>query len=273
MEKYPLQAVKDYKICARYFDFKYVDKEPEELYYRKLIKNRYKICLTKVVYFFFYKKMGGQIPSFNALINRWEKIWFKDSDLFDIDAEIVDPRQEGLISLNTDATSVLLRFYEKWERDEGLPLSIASDVITPINNDLAITDTIDLSVRYRGRKGNDYQNIKFYVGLQKPNTAHYLLDFANMKSTFEYRNEEKLNPHDTVSYYLYDLGSERRSDNMIQMHVQPEDVEDLFYWANQISQDKVCPSRRGLTVLCKGCPFDEQCAKWDDWDGSRRIRV
>ena len=273
MKKYPLQAVKDYKVCARYFDYKYIDKEPEELYFRKLLKNRYNMCLTKVIYFFFYKKMGGQIPSFNALINRWEKMWFKDSDFFDIDTAIVDPRQESLVSLNSDATAVLLRFYEKWEQDEALPLNIATDIITPINDDLCITDTIDIAVRYKKRKGHRYQNLKLYTGLPKPSVANYLLDFANIKASFDYRNVDKLEKEDTVEYLLYDLGTERRNDNIISMQVEQEDIDDLFYWANQIHKDEVFPSRRGLTVLCKECPFDEQCAKWDDWDGRKRIDI
>lgn len=273
MERYPLQAVKDYKICARYFDYKYIDKEPEELFFRKLIKNRYKTCLTKVIYFFFYKKMGGQIPSFNALINRWEKMWFKDADFFDIDSSTIDPRQESLVSLNTDATAVLLRFYERWEKDEGMPLNIATDIITPINDELCITDTIDISLRYSKRDGHRYENIKLYTGLQKPSVANYLLDFANIKASFDYRNQGKLDKSDSVDYFLYDLGSERRNDNTILMRVQQEDIDDLFYWANQIQKDEVFPSRRGLTVLCKGCPFDEQCEKWDDWDGKKRVKL
>jgi hypothetical protein len=47
--------------------------------------------------------------------------------------------------------------------------------------------------------------------------------------------------------------------------VQKADIEALKYWCDSLHDEKIFPSRRGLTAYCKVCPYDKPCSKWVLW--------
>ena len=76
MELVTVQSLKDFQLCERLYDYRHQQKLPEKIYARDIHTEKFESTIKSIMYFFFFKKQGGIIPSYSSLLNRWEKIWF-----------------------------------------------------------------------------------------------------------------------------------------------------------------------------------------------------
>jgi len=256
-----VEGIKDFQTCERLYDYRHLQKEYEPIYGRDLLAMRFENTLKKVVTFFFYKKQAGSVPSYSALLNRWEKLWFnKDTTAYDIAVEQHESFYKNQASYSTDAAAALLNFYEDFTNDPSIPLLIGESFTVPLRRNIHLTGEFDLVLRTK----DQYRVIKWSSKVKRPSPGSMILDFAALKVAFDYRNEGKtLN----VQYGLYDLASTHPGFNIAD--VNPEDIAALNYWANEawteVHGRKVFASRRGLIQYCKGCPFDKPCSTWKAW--------
>lgn len=247
-------------MCARLHDFRYNDGLYEPINPRVVMADRFEDTIKKVVAFFFYKKQGGSVPSFSALLNRWERLWFpKGTTAYDIATEQHEIAYKNLASYSTEAQAALMNFHDQFANDDGEPFLIDDKFIVPLNNSIKLEGTFDLVLRYRQSK--NFLIFKWFAGGKKPGMSTFEVDFSVLKHAFDYKTQT-IQGYDKI-YGLYDLASS--SPGFIPSTVDTEDVNALKYWANAILDEDVYPSRRGLISYCKTCPFDKECQEWKGW--------
>lgn len=254
-----VDAIKDYQTCALLYDYRHQQRRIETITSRDLLKDRYNNTIRKIVSFFFYKMQSGTVPSYSALVNRWEKHWFpKEMTPYDLIVEQHESAHKNLASYSTHAMHVLGKFYEDFIDHPSDPAYISEPFIVPIGKEIKLSGTFDLGLR--NPKTKEYQIIKLSTSQRAPRLGGLFLDFAALKHAFDHRHEGK---DARVSYYLYDIGSSNVGMNEVE--VPDIDVNALFFWAKSAAEAEVYPPRRGLTSYCRSCPFDDPCSNWKDW--------
>lgn len=262
MEETPIititpDALADFQTCARLYDYRYRDDLYEAIPSRELMGQRFENTLKRVLSFFFYKKQGGITPSYSALLNRWERLWFpKDTSSYDLAVEQHDLAYGNLASFSNEAALALLKFYEDFGVDDPAdPVMIDESFVVPIlDHDVRLAGSFDLCLR--NAKTKEYKVINWSAGRQRPSASRIAIDFSVLKFAFEYRNEQARD----VTYALYDLTNAK--DSFIPIEILSDDIDTLLFWVQEIKDERVFPSRRGFTTYCKSCPFDSVCAKW-----------
>src|SRR5688500_963496 len=171
-----VEAIKDYQVCERFYDYKYNDKEPETVLGRELIAQRFENTLKRVASFFFYKKQAEIVPSYNALLNRWEKLWFpKDMDAYDLAIEQQDINHGNLSSYSNAAAAALEQFHNVFSKDKSDPILIDEPFLLTLTPGVRLEGRIDVMLRDRQR----CRVIK-WTGRGR-GTKALLLDFATLQ--------------------------------------------------------------------------------------------
>lgn len=249
-----IDAIKDFQICERLYDYRYNDKLYEKVYSRDLLSLKFESTIKNIIYFFWFKKQGGFVPSYSSLLNRWEKLWFpKNTDAYDIMIDQHESHYGNMASYTTKASSLLLRFYEIYSDFDAIPIGISESYIAVINKDIKINDKFDLIYR----KNNKNYVIKFLFNYKSKNSFIYQVDFATMYLGF--RSHHPLQLHNTSFGYI-DFASNNL--NFVEYDINDEDIDSLKFWGSQILEKQVFVPRRGLTSYCKKCPFDKPCSTW-----------
>lgn len=262
-------SIKSYQTCARLYDFRHNDKLYEPINPRVLMADRFEDTLKKVAAFFFYKKQGGNIPSYSALLNRWERLWFpKGTTAYDLATEQHETLYKNLASYTTEASAALMSFHENFSKDDGEPFLIDDKFIVPLTSSVKLEGTFDLVLRYR--KDKVFYVFKWFARGKKPSMSTFEVDFAILKHSFDFKTTA-LEGYDKI-YGLYDLSSSK--PGFIASTVRQEDINALKFWAQEIINDETFPSRRDLTFYCRSCPFyDKECREWNGWTDENRILV
>lgn len=249
-----IEAIKDFQVCERFYDYRYNDHESESILGRELFAQRFENTLKRVASFYFYKRQAEITPSYTALLNRWEKLWFpKDMDAYDLAIEQQDINHGNLSSYSNAAAASLEQFHNIFSKDKSDPILIDEPFTLTVGKYTRIEGRIDLMLRDKRRT-----RVLKWTGRRRSINA-LILDFAAMKMAIENREVRPVG----LEFGLYDLSSVKGKYE--QFEVAQTDVDSLRYWANEIAnKDKFVP-RRGLTSYCKNCPFDKQCLGWTDW--------
>lgn len=253
-----VEAIKDFQLCARLYDYRYQDKVPETVMSRELAAQRYANTLRRVVAFFFYKRQAGITPSVNALLNRWEKLWFpKNMTAYDLAIEQHETWHNNLASFTTSAAASIMQFHEDFSNINADPILVEEPYDIPLTNEIKLQGSLDLVLRTTNK---EYMVVMLSGQQKRPPMSSLLFDFAAMRYAFQYRSREK-NPN--VQYSLYDLGSAK--PGFFEATPSVNDVKALIYWAKEIQSTDLFVPRRGFSAHCKGCSFDEPCSKWNKW--------
>jgi hypothetical protein len=148
MEPVSVQSLKDFQLCERLFDYRHQQKLPEKIYARDIHTEKFESTIKSIMYFFFFKKQGGIIPSYSSLLNRWEKIWFpKNTNSYDIVTEQHETAYGNTASLTSKAAGILLGFHETYSESPYIPVAISEEYNMPIGN-LNLQDTFDIIFFY-----------------------------------------------------------------------------------------------------------------------------
>lgn len=250
-----VEAIRDFQVCELYYRYKYVDKQHIPIYSRELMVDKFENTLSKVASFFFYKKQADNVPSYNAILNRWEKLWFpKDMTAYDMAVEQHEASRGNMASYSNVATASLERFYDEFIDDPADPIMIDESFLVPLKRDMRLQGSIDLVLRDKDK----YRVIK-WVGKSRRSDS-LMLDMAALRFAFEYRNESPKQ----VTYECYDLTSAKSVFLDIDQPTKA-DVNALLYWAQEIAEKDIYVPRRGFTAYCRGCPFDKPCSQFENW--------
>lgn len=249
-----VDAIHDYQVCELFYNYRYNEKLPETIRSRHLMTDRFEATMKRVASFFFYKKQAGTVPSYNALLNRWERLWFpKDMTAYDIAVEQNDVSHGNLVSYSNNAASILEQFHAFFSNDERVPVLIDEPYLIPLGRDLRLEGSFDLVLRDRYNK---YSVVKY-------NTRHLrndtVLHMAAQRLAFEHRNQRGI----SVEYDLYGLARSGKFHPVDQP--TKDDIAALKYWATRIRDKESFVPRRGWTAYCRGCPFDLPCAEFSEW--------
>jgi hypothetical protein len=159
-------------------------------------------------------------------------------------------------SLTTKAAGALLNLVEYYSDPEIIPMGIDNSFIVPINKSLYIEDSFDLIYSLN----KNIHVVKWVFNYKLKNEFMHVADFAVMHKGFEHSYGQKVN---NAKFGYYDLIHSK--PEFVEYEINSEDLDALKYWSNSIEEEKIFPSRRGVTTYCKQCPYDKQCAKWDRW--------
>jgi len=251
-------SIKDFQICARLYDYRHAQELTEKIYSRDLYTKRFESTIKNIIFYFWYKKQGGNTPSYVSLLNRWEKLWFpKDMSSYDIITEQHESAYGNIASLTSKAASLLLNFYDEYKDTSIIPIGIDEDYICTFNKETKVQDKIDLIYRLNDKN----YVVKFLFNYRNKNNYTYQIDFSFMYESFRNRHPDKI---DSAVFGYVDL----LATNIKFEEYKPsmEDIDSLEYWCESILSEKVFPSRRGLIPYCKTCPFDDPCSKWNGWN-------
>lgn len=257
MPNITVNAVKDFQMCERLYDYRHLEKLPEKLYSRDIYTEKFENTIKNIVYFFFFKKQGGVIPSYSALLNRWEKMWFpKDTTSYDIITEQHETAYGNMASLTSKAAGILLAFYEKYSEAEVIPMAICEEYSVPGKHKINIEDKFDLILFQDG----NYLVTKIVFNYKQSNKHIYNFDFCAMKKGYENRHPTKM-PKVRIGYI--DLMSNNL--NFHEEKINDEQMTVFDYWFDKIGKTEVFVPKRNLIPYCKKCPFDKPCSQWAGW--------
>jgi CRISPR/Cas system-associated exonuclease Cas4 (RecB family) len=252
-----VESIRDYHVCELFYRFRHKDKKHEKLNGRELMTERFENTLKKVASFFFYKIQSGNVPSYNALLNRWEKLWFpKDMTAYDIAVEQHEVNHGNIVSYSNIAAAALESFHDFFSGNESDPILIDEGYLISLGRDLRLKGSLDLVLR----TGDKFEVIKWIGRPKKPGVNSLMIEMAAMRIAFEHRNKGVKK----VNYRSYELASGNQNYVNIDQPKQ-EDVDALLYWAYDIRDSDIFVPRRGFTAYCKSCPFDVDCANFSGW--------
>lgn len=257
MANITVNGLKDFQICERLYDYRHLEKAPEKIYSRDIYTSKFENTIKNIVYFFFFKKQSGIVPSYAALLNRWEKMWFpKGTSSYDIVTEQHETAYGNMSSLTSKAAASLLMFYEKYSDSNYIPVAIADDYFVPGTKGNNISDTFDV-ILY---KDKIFYVIKLMFNYKQSNRDQYRIDFAALYKGFETRHPERMSE---VKFGIIDLMSQNL--NFFEFIVSDSDINNLELWHEKLLATEIFAPKRGLITYCKKCPFDTPCSKWDGW--------
>lgn len=247
-------AIKDFQICERLYDYRHIEQMPEKIFAREIYTRKFEKTIKSILYYFWYKKQGGVTPSYASLLNRWEKLWFpKETEAYDIISEQHESVYGNISSLTSKAASILLNFYETYSDKDAIPVAISEPYLAKINSNIIIEDVFDLIYF----ENNLMHVVKFIFNYKVSNSYFYQVDFSCMYSGFKHQHPNRLG---LAKFGYVDLLSNDVSFR--EYKISNEDLEALEYWCDTIDTKEVFVPRRGLTSYCKKCPFDQPCSKW-----------
>lgn len=252
------QAILDFQVCALFYECRHIREEHELIIGREQMANRFEDTLKKVATYFFHKKQGEPpIPSYNAILNRWERLWFpKDMDAYDMMNEQHEHHHGNLASYSNTAVAAFEKFHDDFEDIEQMPILVDEPFVIPIAKGVRLEGRFDVVLRNSHGK---YTIIKWRGRRGKQRVSPVLLDLALMKLAFEYRSES-FRP---AEYKLYNLADTKGFENIDQP--TSTDVDSLKYWALKAATATEFIPRRPYTAYCRGCPFDSICLNFEDW--------
>lgn len=264
MIKINAQSLRDYQVCERYYDYKYNEqvgvKSPQLT--REKVGERYSETIRTIANFFFYKKQAFSEPSYDALLNRWQKLWFKpDTAMTDFATTSTTINYNSETSYTSLAAHLLLLFHEEFSNRPELEVVLIDEPFTvPINDKVALEGTFDLVLRQKLDDGSyEYLIYKWITDdLNRP-LNYWVFDFTMMDYAFKYRDASK--NIKKVRFFTWYFGG-NTSKASKEILVESEDFATLNFWCKDLADKKLFVPRRGLTAYCKGCVYDRICESW-----------
>lgn len=262
MLKLTAPSLKDFQTCALLYSYRHKEdsKITEYVDIRDRRAQKFDETIKRVAAFFFYKKQSYAEPSFQALLNRWERLWFHNGIT---PAEIATMKNEVIwgsdTSYTTQAAAALRVFWEEFaNKPEEQVVLVDEKFCVPLTKEIALEGTFDVILREKLENNTyKYKVFKWTTTSVKRTMSHWVFDMACIDYAFKYRNNNR--PMD-ISYYIWNFGG--ATIGARQVELENEDLNLLKYWANDVKNTKVFAPRRGLTSYCKSCPFDKSCSKW-----------
>lgn len=264
MIKIDAQALRDFQVCGRYYDYKFNEQLPVKSNNatREKIGERYGETMRTIANFFFYKKQAYNEPSYDALLNRWQKLWFKpETAMTDFATASTTVNYNSETSYTTLAAHLMLLFHEEFSDKPNLEVVLIDEPFTvPISSKIALEGSFDLVLREKQPDGHYQYLIYKWItdDLNKP-LNYWVFDFTIMDYAFRYRDASK-NVKDVRFFTWYFGGNTSKASKEIL--IEREDHAALVFWCKELAEEKVFPSRRGMTAYCKGCSFDHPCSQW-----------
>lgn len=261
MIKITANSLRDYQTCARLYAYRYgEDKTTEKLDIRERRAARFDETIRRVITFFFYKKQAMAEPSYQALLNRWQKLWFEPgTNAMDIALAKNETWWNSDISYVTQATNALLVFYDEFaNKPEQQVVLVDESFCVPLSKTVALEGQFDVILReQKPDKTFQYHIYKWANISIKRAISFWTFDFTIMDYAFRYRNSFK---NLDTKFYLWNFNGSLIGSKEIEL--ETEDIQTMRYWATELENTKVFASRRGFTSYCKSCPFDKKCAEW-----------
>jgi hypothetical protein len=254
-------SLKDFQTCALLYEYRHSEnKITEYIDIRDRRINRFDETIKRVVAFFFYKKQSMAEPSYQALLNRWQKLWFADETSA---ADIATMKNETIwgseTSYTTQAVAALNQFYEEFANKPDQQVVLVDEKFcVPLDKEVALEGTFDVVLREMGADGvHKYKVYKWITTSAKRTSNFWVFDMTLLDYAFKYRNAHK---QLRMSYHVWSFGTTAPGGKEVLL--EKGDFSLLKYWVNDLKKTEVFAPRRGLTAYCKSCPFDKPCSRW-----------
>ena len=254
------KKIRDFQTCELSYRYRHLDEVVEPVTRENLLLTHFEEEIKKVMSFFFYKKQGGNTPSYNALLSRWERNWFRDGETaYDISMAKHPSTAINVTSLTTRAASVLLNFYNDFSDDISSPIMINETYDISIDNNIRLSETFDIGLK--PPSDNKVLMMKWVTRGRGPlaRSIDYGLEFALMD--YIYKNKTSLSDKYEANYATYEIGSKTNTFKIFNIKDKHRDM--LSYWIDRIDKTEIHIPRRGMTTACKGCNFDALCSSFE----------
>ncbi len=263
MLKISPDALKDFQICSLLYEYRHnpdpKQRKIESLDIRDRRIARFDETLKRVLAFFFYKKQSLAEPSYQALLNRWQKLWFAEGtnavDIANMKNEIIWGSET---SYTTQAAIALRHFCDEFaDKPEQQVVLVDEKFCVPLNKQVALEGTFDVILREKTSDGYHYKIYKWATTSVKRTASFWTFDMVFLDYAFKYRNGNKSL---YTTHYIWNFGGSNIGER--QLLLEQDDYDLIKYWSEALVDTEVFAPRRGLTSYCKGCPFDKPCSAW-----------
>lgn len=251
--------LKNFRTCELLYEYRSSSEKVEYIHPRFQRQLDFENTIKKIASFFFYKKQAYAEPSYQALLNRWQKLWFSaETTAMDLTTAQHEIMWDNESSYTNQAAMALLEFYEDFANKTDTQVILSNESFTvPFGKDVVLSGSFDLVLRTKNPLGDKYTIYK-WSGYQKRMTMEsWMFDFAILNYAFAYRNDFK--PLD-VDFKLWNFGSIKPGP--VHYELSDDDKKALKFWTDRLVSTEVFVPKRGLIAYCKQCPFDEMCSKW-----------
>lgn len=263
MKKISANDLRDYQTCALLHGYRSgavetTVKESPDIRDRRA--KRYDETIRRVAAFFFYKKQSYSEPSYQALQNRWQKLWFAEgTQASDIAVMRNEVAWANDVSYTSQAAAALLAFYEDFaDKPDQEVILIDEQFHVPLGKEISLEGSFDIILRHKKENGfYRYDIYKWVTSNFKRSPAFWVFDLAMLDYAFKYRNDFMVND---THFHLWNFGSYMPGDKEVM--IEKKDIDLLKYWSQEVFNEEIYAPRRGLTSFCKSCPYDMPCSKW-----------
>lgn len=206
--------------------------------------------VNKISSYYFSHIMLGRIPSYRAMLNKWEKTWFKNVDIADIIIGTYPATHNNFIRTNTNIATGLKEFCEFWKQG-----------YTPIllNENINISSAgIYVSIPVPAVVKNPSGNLEIVVVSSSSNPKRLLTEkkkreFHLMQAAFYHHTGKKLQLH------IYALGAFDTDNNS----------KYIPYKEGALNKTKTILEgiSKGIstkTNKCSGCMVKQICRKKEE---------
>lgn len=247
------ESIMDYYRCPLLYHLKYNLKLKRDDTERYL----YLSCLHKVIMFFYYQVLNGNIPSLEVMRNKWYKQWNKDrSTLEDILFKPIEVATHPLANYTLEGLKVLELFYAEETNTDFMPIVVDTDVRVKVG-DYHLTGTLEL---VRELRINDKQSI---IELARFNNSRYatnqfLID-NDFKLTFQSYAFRKLFNTKENRLILYNIKKGEKIVTLRDEYHFKKFETIVKNVGDSISEKRFHPI---VTYQCRQCLYQDVCDKF-----------
>jgi hypothetical protein len=138
--------LRDFGLCRYLYEQKHIEGVPEKITLpeRDQLVYEFEDSLQTAIKWFYFEAMADKVPSYKALMWKWEKLWFKNVTAEDI-MRASDYPGKNRNSYNTDAATILAKFHNTHQR-MGKVLMINENYEVPITRNAKAVGNLDLVI-------------------------------------------------------------------------------------------------------------------------------
>ena len=246
------EQIMDYYRCPLLYKFKHelkLDREQSD-------KELYNDSLQKTIMYFYYQVMNGNVPSYEALSNKWFKMASKN--VYTIE-DIIFRQDNTSVSngnFRSEYVKLIKEFYEREVNKTFTPIVVDTDIRVQIG-DYHVMDSLELvrEIKLENNK-NIIELVRFNSSIYKPISFLINHDFKLTLQAYAFRKLFKAKEDRLVMYGLkngYITNTTRNEDEFKRLTAIINNV------GNAIEEQKFHPI---TSRMCKQCQFIDVCDKY-----------
>lgn len=218
---------------------------------RDVLPDKLEIAIDKSIRYFYFEVLGGNIPPYKEVVNKFEKLWLKDKDITKIIGDRDTPGK-NIHFYTTEGMRIIHEFYKKNYKKPGQVIILGERYSVPIDIEARIEGKFDIVLK-------DSENniiLPKYTMRGKPAFAQGSLNNFKMITdamAYRHRTETLENKHKIVY-----IKSGYKIEDKVVTDLNIRQTKDI------ITEMKTCKTYYPThgNYWCKHCKMEQYCEGW-----------